>query len=78
MTYLGGLLALIVSLLSVSLPFSPDLTIYTDASQKGWGACLSSGFSTAGIWPPGFDYHINYLELEEIYLLYYHMLKTVL
>ena len=54
-------------------PFSPDLTIYTDASWKGWewGAWgiwgISSGFSAAGIWYPGFDYHINYVELKATY-----------
>ena len=31
------------------IPFSPESTIYTDASRKGWRACLSSGFSAAGI-----------------------------
>ena len=66
MIYLCGFLALIVSLLSVSYHF-PDLIIYADAFRKGWGACLSSGFSAAGIWPPGCDYHINYLELKAIY-----------
>ena len=49
------------------IPLFPDLAIYTDASRKDWGACLSLGFSAAGIWPPGFHYHINYLELKAIY-----------
>ena len=49
------------------ISFSPYLTIYTDVSRKSWGACLSSAFSAARIWPPGFDYHISYLELKAIY-----------
>ena len=49
------------------IPFSTDPTIYIDASRKSWEACLSSGFSGAGIWPSGFDYHINHFELTAIY-----------
>ena len=41
--------------------------MYTDTLRKGWRACLSLDFSAAGIWPPGFDYHISYPELKAIY-----------
>ena len=71
MTYFGGILVLIISPISVLsfILFSPDLAIYTDASRKSWGdaSFTFSGFLAARIWPPGFDYHINYLELKAIY-----------
>ena len=55
MTYLGGLTVLIVSPLSVSYHFPQT------------SRSILSGFSAAGIWPPGFDYLINHLELKAIY-----------
>ena len=29
---------------------SPDVVVYTDASQMGWGAQIEHGNSTSGIW----------------------------
>lgn len=45
-----------------------DLTMSTDASTTGWGAVLSTGESTSGIWPVDQSLHINILELEAIKL----------
>ena len=47
----------------------PNIIIYTDASQSGWGGKLESGISTCGIWSRDeVTKHINYLELAAIQL----------
>ena len=46
-----------------------DLTLFTDASLKGWGASLSSGLITSGTWSKSdSSNHINFLELKSVYL----------
>ena len=46
-----------------------DLVLYSDASLSGWGAYLSSGEITSGVWtPPESKRHINFLELKGIHL----------
>ena len=46
-----------------------DLHVYTDSSKAGWGASLSDGNFTSGIWDPSFSqFHINFLELKAIHL----------
>ena len=43
---------------------SPDVVVYTDASQMGWGAQIEHGNNTSGIWSKSeSSRHINYLEL---------------
>ena len=43
---------------------SPDVIVYTDASQTGWGAQIEHGSNTCGIWSKSESVrHINYLEL---------------
>ncbi|XP_077991032.1 uncharacterized protein LOC144445368 [Glandiceps talaboti] len=45
-----------------------DLSLYTDASQEGWGAHLDSQM-TAGVWnPQDSSHHINWLELKAVFL----------
>ena len=53
----------------------PILSIFTDSSLTGWGAHLSSGEYTSGLWSK-FDSqeHINFLELKAIYLAIDHFL----
>ncbi|XP_028394531.1 uncharacterized protein LOC114518732 [Dendronephthya gigantea] len=47
----------------------PDVVLYTDASAIGWGAKLSDGVSTSGIWSRDeARKHINFLELQAIHL----------
>ena len=46
----------------------PDLLMYTDASQQGWGAHLLD-LQTAGLWSPQENnLHINLLELRAVWL----------
>ena len=48
---------------------SPDVVVYTDASQMGWGAQIEHGNNTSGIWSKsGSSRHINYLELLAVKL----------
>ena len=47
----------------------PDVVVYTDASQIGWGAQIEHGNNTSGIWSnSGSSRHINYLELLAVKL----------
>ena len=47
----------------------PNLILHTDASGIGWGATLSNGSTTHGIWSQAeASRHINYLELQAVYL----------
>ena len=42
---------------------SPDVVVYTDASQMGWGAHIDHGNNTSGVWSKSESLrHINYLE----------------
>ena len=46
-----------------------DLTLFNDASLKGWGYSLSSGLITSGTWSKSdSSNHINFLELKSVYL----------
>ena len=48
---------------------SPDVVVYTDASQMGWGAQIEHGNNTSGIWSKSeSSRHINYLELLAVKL----------
>ena len=49
------------------VPFSPEITLTTDASLLGWGGFLSSGETFSGTWDNP-DSHINVLELEAVLL----------
>ena len=49
-------------------PFTSSLSLFTDASNSGWGAFLSIGFSASGLWSPSDSAHINHLELKAILL----------
>ena len=52
-------------------PRGPEVTIFTDASLKGWGAILD--YKTArGVWPSGENLHINVRETETIWLAIQH------
>ena len=45
-----------------------EVTLVTDASEKGWGAHLGN-VQTAGLWPISFrNKHINWLELKAVFL----------
>ena len=47
---------------------SPDVTLTTDASTKGWGAVLEES-KTGGLWDKDEQtFHINYLELKAVSL----------
>ena len=47
---------------------SPDLTIFLDASDKGWGVSCQ-GITTGGRWSSlEKSWHINVLELEAVRL----------
>ena len=47
----------------------PNLILHTDASGIGWGTTLSNGSTTHGIWSQAeASRHINYLELQAVYL----------
>ena len=49
--------------------YSPDVFVYTDASQMGWGAQIEHGNNTSGIWSKSeSSRHINYLELLAVKL----------
>ena len=48
---------------------SPDVVVYTDASQTGWGAHIDHDKSTCGVWSKSESLrHINYLELLAVKL----------
>ena len=48
---------------------SPDVVVYTDASQMGWGAQIEHGNNTSAIWSKSeSSRHINYLELLAVKL----------
>ena len=48
---------------------SPDVVVYTDASQTGWGAHIDHGNNTCGVWSKSESLrHINYLELLAVKL----------
>ena len=50
-------------------PPDPSITLYTDASNQGWGAVLNGQSHTRGVWSPEEVYHyINYLELLVAFL----------
>ena len=56
----------------------PTLSIFTDASNSGWGASLSSGEITSGFWPNSLlDEHINFLELKAIHFSILHFLDLL-
>ena len=43
---------------------SPDVVVYTDASQMGWGTHIDHGNNKCGVWSKSESLrHINYLEL---------------
>ena len=47
---------------------SPDITLTTDASTKGWEAVLEES-KTGGLWDKEEQaFHINYLKLEAVFL----------
>ena len=57
-------------------PFSADLTLFTDASNSGWGA-WSSSESVAGKWScTEREFHINVLELLSVYLAFQSLFRT--
>ena len=48
---------------------SPDVDVYTDASQMGWGAHIDHGNNTSCVWSKSESLrHINYLELLAVRL----------
>ena len=48
---------------------SPDVVVYTDASQTGWGAHIDHGNNTCGVWSKSESLrHINCLELLAVKL----------
>ena len=48
---------------------SPDVVVYTDASQTGWGAHIDHGNNTCGVWSKSESLrHINYLKLLAVKL----------
>jgi len=50
-------------------PLKNDLTLFTDASSRGWGCYLSNGNSASGSWSPSEQLeHINFLELKAVLL----------
>ena len=58
------------------LPRVPSMTIMSDASTTGWGACLGD-ISTGGTWSAQeMMHHINYLELLAAFLAVQCFLKT--
>ena len=55
----------------------PNIVVHTDASNIGWGARLSNGITTRGIWSQAeASHHINYLELQAVYLALSSMLNN--
>ena len=57
------------------LQSSPDVVVYTDASQTGWGADIEHGNNTCGIWSKSeSSKHINYLELLAVKLAMFSLL----
>ena len=49
--------------------FEYSISLYTDSSNLGWGATLSNGMSTSGLWSEEIaNNHINFLELKCIHL----------
>ena len=63
--------------LTSGVPFSdpvPEVTIVTDASYYGWGGHLG-GQTASGIWQPQWkSRHINWLELQAVWLTLQHFL----
>ena len=61
--FADGLLV-IQSATKMIIDSSPDVVVYTDASQTGWGAHIDIGNNTCGGWSKSESLtHINYLEL---------------
>ena len=57
-------------------PFSADITIFTDASNSGWGAWTSSN-SVSGKWSESEnEYHINVLELLAVLYAFQSLYRT--
>ena len=62
--------------LSLSVPV-PTLTLYTDASNLGWGAYLEGSWAL-GLWSPlQQKEHINLLEMKAIHLALCHFRATL-
>jgi ribonuclease HI len=62
--------------LSLSVPV-PTLTLYTDASNLGWGAYLE-GSCALGLWSPlQQKEHINLLEMKAVHLALSHFRATL-
>ena len=61
-------------------PPDPQISLYTDASNTGWGCILSSGESASGSWSSeDSSQHINFLELKSVYLslvFFLHIIKN--
>ena len=52
-------------------PFTASLTLYSDASQDGWGGWTSNEQETSGPWSDvEQSFHINYLELKAVFFLF--------
>ena len=63
-----------VALSRVSL----DFTLFSDASNQGWGASLSSGEIISGTWSAECQsFHINWLELKAVFLAFEHFLPLL-
>jgi hypothetical protein len=62
--------------LSLSVPV-PTLTLYTDASNMGWGSYLEGSW-TLGLWSPlQQKEHINLLEMKAVHLTLSHFRTTL-
>ena len=62
--------------LSLSVPL-PTLTLYTDASNLGWGAYLEGSWAL-GLWSPlQLKEHINLLEMKSVQLALSHFRTTL-
>ena len=52
-------------------PFSASLTLYSDASMKGWGGWTSEGRESFGSWSSAErELHINILEFKAVFFLF--------
>lgn len=59
-------------------PSEPDFTLYTDASNIGWGGLLSTGESVSNLWSDDdIPKHINFLELKAVYLCITHFKESL-
>ena len=56
------------------VPPPPSVELFTDSSRQGWGAQLGS-LSASGLWPGELEArHINWLELEAVFLALKHFI----